>query len=414
MTSVEDQVRLGAAAGIVDRQIYTDPAILELEREQIFRRTWQYICMTRDLAAPGDYYTALIAGEPVIVVKGNDGELRAFYNACTHRGAVLTGDRRGNCGQILKCMYHAWAFNLQGSLVGVPYEEGYPDSFSRDEYGLVPVHCDTFLDLVFVALDPAVPSLEQYLGDMTEHLADYLDGIEPIGRNSWIYKGNWKLWHENFRDNYHPEWTHRVIHDTHPHYADSGGNWGVDHGHSVLQWTGPRPPQVQVYARSLARHSGVHIDVEDLKPRHQDDRPEGTPGEVLAVFPNLDIQPGPKQGGRGMRRGYIQTVTPLGIDRARVEITVYSSSDDTAEERRDALASLATSQGSWGTISCDDTEAAYRCQLGLLGQGTRSNLFTRGAAPGRGGSDAQSRDEYSQREFYRAYYDYLDGQVLQR
>src|ERR1700683_1885125 len=159
MTVVDELLKDVPADGFVDRRVYRDPEILELEKELIFSRTWQYACMTSELKRSGDFRTLSIGDEPVLVVKGNDGKIRAFYNACTHRGATLTGDPRGNYGQVFKCMYHAWAFNLLGELIAVPYEEGYGDTLDKNDYGLVPVHCETFYDLVFVAINPAIPSL---------------------------------------------------------------------------------------------------------------------------------------------------------------------------------------------------------------------------------------------------------------
>jgi benzoate/toluate 1,2-dioxygenase alpha subunit len=407
MTTVRDALRADPANGVVGRDIYLDPEVLELEKEFIFRKAWHYACTIHDLKKPGDFYTVSVADEPILVVRGADDEIRAFYNACTHRAAVLTGERCGNYGRVFKCMYHAWAFNLKGDLIAVPYEEDYPKDFKKDDYGLVPVHVDTFEDLVFVAVEPTIPSLEEYLGEMVDHLRPYVQGIEPIGRNSWIYEGNWKLWHENFRDNYHPEFTHRSIHDMTPHYADRGGNWGVSPGHSVLQWVSEQP-NMRNYARSLQRHSGVPFEIaEDRADRVLREYAGESPQEVLAVFPNFDIQPGLKFRKRDVKSGYIQTVTPVGVNRAKVEITVYSDVNDDPERRQAALENLADSQGSWGKISCDDTEAAFRCQIGMHGKGTRFNIFTRGEEPGRGGQDASARAEYSQREFYRVYQEYL-------
>jgi phenylpropionate dioxygenase-like ring-hydroxylating dioxygenase large terminal subunit len=407
VTTVRDALRADPANGVVGREIYLDPEILELEKEHIFRKTWHYACTIHDLKKPGDFYTVSVADEPVMVVRGADDKIRAFYNACTHRAAILTGDRCGNYGQVLKCMYHAWAFNLKGDLVGVPYEEDYPKDFKKDDYGLIPVHVDTFEDLVFVALEPTIPSLADFLGEMVDHLRPYVQGIEPIGRNSWVYEGNWKLWHENFRDNYHPEFTHRSIHDMTPHYADRGGNWGVAPGHSVLQWVSEQP-NMRNYARSMQRHSGVPFDVaEDRADRALRESPGESPQEVLAVFPNFDIQPGLKFRARDVKSGYIQTVTPVGVDRAKVEITVYSDVNDDPERRQAALENLADSQCSWGKVSCDDTEAALRCQIGLRAKGTAFNIFTRGEEPGSGGQDVSARAEYSQREFYRTYEEYM-------
>ncbi|MEU7041458.1 Rieske 2Fe-2S domain-containing protein [Streptomyces varsoviensis] len=429
-------LRTDLATGVVDREIYTSEKIFALERERIFTRTWHYACTTRDLKKPGDYFTVSIAEQPVLVIRGNDGEIRAFHNACTHRGAILTGERCGNQGQTLKCMYHAWAFNLKGDLTGVPHEGGYGPGFDRRAYGLRPVHCDTFYDLVFVAIRPTVPSLTDFLGEMADHLAPYVQGIEPIGRNSWIYQGNWKFWHENFRDDYHAEFTHRSIRDLLVGTTARGWNWGAAPGHSVLQWAFP-PLDPPKYARALQRFSGVDFSDGTMPVGWSSMLAQGPPGppegfeggpdggfeggfegggppeirqEVLALFPNLDIQPGPKDTPRGMKAGFLQTVTPLGVDRTRVDITVYSDIEDDAAARQEALENLADTQGSWGKLSCDDTEAATRCQIGVRGEGGPYSLFTRGVAPGRGGEDADVRDEYSQREFFRVYQQYLQDE----
>ena len=380
---------LGVREGFVDREVYRSAEVLALERELIFGRTWQYACTVHDVKSAGDFFTVSVADQPVLVVRGGDGVLRAFFNACTHRGAVLTGERCGNYGRVLKCMYHAWAFSLSGELVGVPYQEGYGPGFDRGEFGLVPVRCESFFDLVFVALDPVVPSLAEYLGEMADHLGPYVQGIEPIGRNSWVYRGNWKLWHENFRDNYHPEFVHRRIHDVTPHYADQGANWGFDNGHAILNWRGAQVPQLENYARSLKRHSGVDIQIPGSTPGRR--QVYGSINEILTVFPNFDINPGAKDSPRGAKAGYMQTVTPLGVDRARVDITIYSAVDDDEETRQRNLAMLADSQGSWGKISCDDTEVAERVQVGISGRGTKFNIFTRGTVPDpQGGEEAGS------------------------
>lgn len=412
--TLESGRRTAADVGLVDRAVYTDPEIFARERALIFARTWHYACTVRDLQKPGDFFNVSVAGQPIMIVRGDDGELRAFYNSCTHRGATLTGSPCGNTGRVFKCMYHAWSFDLTGQLMAVPYRDAYGAEFNTEDYNLVRVSCDSFYDLVFVAIDPLVPTLLEYLGAAAEHLARYVDGIEPIGRNSWIMDGNWKLWHENFRDNYHPPFVHRQIKDMIPMSGDRGNNFGFHQGHSMLQFEGPTKAderQLTKYAKSIKRYAGVEMDVATLRPKGYDlDRP--TDGqEVLAIFPNLDVQPGPKGTGNEMRSGFIQTVTPLSSDKARVDITIYSSIDDTPEERREVLENLADSQGSWGKLSVDDTEAALRCQTGLYAQGTRLSLFTRGQGhdgEDSGGEGSAGRDEYSQREFYRAYAHYLE------
>ena len=393
----------------VDRKVYTSDEIFEQEKERIFYKTWHFACLRHDLEKPGDYVAMAVVDQPVLLVRGADDELRAFYNACTHRGAALNNKPCGN-ERLFKCMYHAWTFNLQGELIAVPYEQAYGSDFDKKQFSLQPVRVETFHDLVFVTLNPDAPSLIDYLGELAPHLAPYVQGIEVIGHNSWTYDGNWKLWHENFRDNYHPEFAHRAFHDAIPHYADRGGNWALSPGHSVLQWVS-EAWNTKAYARGLERLTEVEFAEgkayfgSPVEYEHID-----APQEVLAVFPNLDFQPGQQEGGRrGSRSGYIQTATPLGPHKARIDIWVYSSTDDDEETRKSMLENLADGQGSWGKISCDDTEAAVRCQIGLRGRGTQFTPFARGVKPGKGGPDVDGRDEYSLREFYRVYSQYLSA-----
>lgn len=405
----------------IHRTCYRSEEILALEKAQVFARTWNLACLTSEVSGKGDYITLQVADQPVLVVRGGDGAIRAFQNACTHRGAMVTDERRGQCGAVFKCMYHAWSFDLEGRLVGVPYPEAYGDDFDRAQLGLAPVRCETFGDLVFVNLSDDTPSLREYLGDFAPRLEPQVTGVEAIGRNSWIYEGNWKLWHENFRDNYHPQFTHRWINDTMPKYAERGGNWGFDNGHSVLQWVTP-PPYAEPagYQRALEKSTGVRIDVEKMTQfdaiwAHRDKSLEDLEGEVIAVFPNIDVQPDPyrHRDGRltGLKNGFIQMVVPLGVERSRVDLIVYANVESSPEERAALLANYADTQGSWGRISVDDTEAAERTQIGLRAEGTTFSNMGRGVTlpPYRGGDEAQARDEYSIRVFYEAYRQYLRG-----
>jgi phenylpropionate dioxygenase-like ring-hydroxylating dioxygenase large terminal subunit len=396
------------AGWYVDRKIYTCDDIVQKEKERIFYKTWQFACLTSEIKNPGDYFSLKIIDQPIIIIRGNDNKLRAFYNACTHRGAVLNNRPCGN-EKVFQCIYHAWTFNLKGDLIGVPYEKAYGPDFDKKKLALVPVRVDTFHDLVFITLDPNAPSLIEYLGEVAPHLAKYVQGIEVIGRNSWTYEGNWKLWHENFRDNYHPAFTHRGFQDSIPHYAQRGGNWGFEPGHSMLQWIYGNHDG-ESFFRGMQRYSNIEFPKGD-KVICEDP----TPSEILAVFPNLDFQPGQQRdlgGGKmGTRDGFIQTAYPLGPNKARIDLVVYSSTDDDPETRQAALENKAGYIGSWGKTSADDTEAMARCQIGLHSLGTQFTPFARGIAPGKGGSTEEGidgRDEYSLREYYRVYKQYLD------
>ena len=123
-------------AWTIPSRLYTDPAFLELEKKKIFHRTWQLAGPASAVAAPGDYFAAEIAGEPIVVCRDANGNLRAFYNVCRHRaGAVAEG---AGCRKTFQCSYHGWTYTLDGRLIGTPDVDGV-EFFDRSTMGLVPV-----------------------------------------------------------------------------------------------------------------------------------------------------------------------------------------------------------------------------------------------------------------------------------
>ena len=115
----------------VNREAFTSKEILEKEREAIFSRCWLYIGHESELANNGDFHRRKVGGRELIFTRSNDGVIRAFYNTCPHRGALVTRERCGN-GKVFRCFYHAWSFNNQGELVGMPDKEGFPNDHNCD------------------------------------------------------------------------------------------------------------------------------------------------------------------------------------------------------------------------------------------------------------------------------------------
>jgi choline monooxygenase len=181
---------------------YTDPAVLALECERIFRRSWQYVGRTEQLARTGDYVTGDVAGVPVVVVRSDQG-LRGLVNVCRHRRhVVVTG--AGNC-QVLRCPYHAWAYDLQGSLKVAP-RSGREPAFDPTSLALLPVRVDTWGPFVFVNLDEAAPPLAHFLGELpTLSAGNGLDlaQLRFRQREEWRTAGNWKVLIENYLECYH-------------------------------------------------------------------------------------------------------------------------------------------------------------------------------------------------------------------
>ena len=139
---------------------YHDAEFHHLELDRIFRPSWQIVCHESDVHTPGDWHTLDYCGESVIVVRGRDAVLRAFTNVCRHRGSRLV-DGAAGCAKKLVCPYHAWTYDLDGRLTGVPDSASYP-TLDRDRAGLVPVDLETWRGFVFVRLeDDGGPSVAQ-------------------------------------------------------------------------------------------------------------------------------------------------------------------------------------------------------------------------------------------------------------
>lgn len=207
---------------LVDNRVYTDPRTFQEERQRIFLRVWNFVCHDSEIAKPGDYLTTIVAGQPIIVCRNAQGELRAFYNTCRHRAAQVVRDACGNT-RAFTCLYHLWSYDLDGGLISVPGIEAYNTSFnpcglSKDLYGLIPVRIEAMHRLIFVCFDSAAPSLADYLGEAAaalEHPFGSPDTQVWVQRRK-ILKANWKMQPENSRDGYHAPLLHRRLLDVSP------------------------------------------------------------------------------------------------------------------------------------------------------------------------------------------------------
>ena len=200
-----------ARASTIPADWYTDLRIEALERRTVWSRTWQLVGRTAQLAEPGAFVTAEVAGEPVLVVHGGDGVLRGFFNVCRHHAAaVMTAP----CGKVdrLRCPYHGWTYDLAGQLRGVPEFDGVAD-FDRQATGLVPLAVATWEGLVFVHLDPDPVPLERYLGELVGQVAPLgLGALAFCERREYTLACNWKVFVDNYLDGgYHVPHLHKSL-----------------------------------------------------------------------------------------------------------------------------------------------------------------------------------------------------------
>ena len=183
---------------------YTDPTILEQEIHRIFQRSWCYVGHVSDIATPGAYFTDEIGRQPIAVVRGGDGELRAFYNVCQHRGHILLKGR-GSLSANIVCPYHAWNYGLDGALLGAPMTHQMID-FDKKRFGLRQLSLAIAAGLVFVNLEPHCRPFAEEVPGFEKTLLDALPGLPQFvatDRMEFAIAANWKVVYDNFGEGYH-------------------------------------------------------------------------------------------------------------------------------------------------------------------------------------------------------------------
>ncbi len=182
---------------------YCDPGVLEKEWEKIFYRSWLYVGREDRLPSPGDYLTFQVGRENILVARGKDDHLRAFYNVCRHRGTRLCADEAGAGRATFQCSYHAWTYGLDGSLLGAPNLKE-TEGFSKAEFSLYPVALETWRGCIFVNLDGDKTPLAAQLGGIPERTRSYPLGELKVARRVVDeVEANWKILVENYHECYH-------------------------------------------------------------------------------------------------------------------------------------------------------------------------------------------------------------------
>jgi len=202
---------------------YYDPAHYRRELEAIWYRDWVCVGRAESLAKPGDYFTARIGDQNLIVVRDGEGDIRAWHNTCRHRGSILCTNESGHFrnGRII-CPYHTWTYTLDGNLAATPGRLE-TDDFRADRFALFGVHADTWQGFIFVnlAAEPAT-GLDEFLGDEKQYLANWpLAGMRSVHREVMAVNCNWKIFWENYSECYHCPRVHPELSRIMPVYREA-------------------------------------------------------------------------------------------------------------------------------------------------------------------------------------------------
>jgi phenylpropionate dioxygenase-like ring-hydroxylating dioxygenase large terminal subunit len=183
--------------------LYHDPEFFEAEKAAFLRAAPQVVCHSSDVPRPGDWRSLEYLGESVIVIRGDDGVVRALSNVCRHRGSrIVDGD--GGCAKVLTCPYHAWSYGRDGRLVGVPHRGEYP-GLETEKLGLFPVALEECRGFLFVTLEPGAPSVAEMMAPYENEVAPYrFEDLRAIGRVTLRPRAlNWKTIADNYSDGLH-------------------------------------------------------------------------------------------------------------------------------------------------------------------------------------------------------------------
>ena len=280
--------------------LYTDEGVFRAEREKIFARCWQVVGHRDQLANPGDYFTAELQGEPLLLVRGTNGELRGFYNVCRHRA----GPPAEGCGsrKFFRCGYHGWTYALDGALISAPEVEGVQD-FRPEQFALAPVRVEEWFNLIFVNLHSSAEPLARSLGELPQQAARFpFASMKLLERRSYDMKCNWKTYVDNYLEGYH-------LPSVHP-----GLNRELDYNAYVVE---PYACHVRQFSPIRGAQPG------DMTPRRYQEAREDLTTDYFWIFPNWMLNCYPDNVS-------LNIIRPLEVERTLAIFEWYLPQNDSA------------------------------------------------------------------------------------
>ncbi|HEX9731508.1 MAG TPA: aromatic ring-hydroxylating dioxygenase subunit alpha [Thermoanaerobaculia bacterium] len=331
-------------------ELYRSPAIFAEELQRLFAKLWLCVGREADVPEPGDYFTRQLGPESVLVVRGEDGKVRAFHNVCRHRGSRLVLDEEGRGLHRFQCPYHAWTYGLDGTLRNAPLMEKNA-CFRKDDFPLVSVRAESRTGLLFVNLDDGAPPLSRQLAGLPDLSRFRLGELRRVERLAYDVEADWKLVGENYGECYHCPLAHPHLNRVsdyrnvgwsfHGEFFN-GGPMELNAGFNTLTMTGKtdRPPLTD----REEDHRRVHYY-------------HFFPGTFLSVLPDYAL---------------VHTLWPVAAGKTRV-LTDWLFPDETvARDGFDASDAVEF----WHLTNQQDWELCARVQLGIRSRGHRPGPYS--------------------------------------
>jgi phenylpropionate dioxygenase-like ring-hydroxylating dioxygenase large terminal subunit len=225
---------------------YHSPALLELEKEHVFRNHWQIIGHVSDVPEPGDYLTMDVVGERALVVRGKDGVVRGFHNLCRHRGSRVVADSQGSCKGALVCPFHGWVYNLDGTLRGAARPQTFPE-LDKVEFGLKPIDLEVWMGFIFIRFRHGPqPSVAELMGSIEAEISHYRIGEMVPSWGIWTQTSqvNWKSVRDVDNEGYHVAMAHPALQDLYgatyydePFIHGVSRSWATYNPHAGRRWS---------------------------------------------------------------------------------------------------------------------------------------------------------------------------------
>ncbi len=322
---------------------YTDTELFELEYESLFLSRWQFVGHVNDVPDVGDYMTSDIGRDNIVVVRGKDLALRAFLNVCRHRASRIF-EGAGTCRGVIRCPYHGWTYQFDGSLMAIPQQENFPE-VDRSNYGLHKVQLDVFNGLIFVRVKGDGPGVAEQFAHTAHFFGKYdVANYEAFTKpTSQVWDVNWKVAWDNYLENYHIPIAHPGLN----RLLRENGEWdelnsGVSYGVFELKDKPSKVEEERLYQEQF-HHANDRVP-DDLKGKWVQ----------FSLTPNLGIDLYPEM------LDMFQLI-PLAPNKTMIRTSFYGHKNPTTEEMELRRLNLLIND----PVNEEDRLICERVQLGL-------------------------------------------------